>query len=95
MSRSSKRFCSAPSGSAMMPSDRLVRTVREITGAPPTKRCFIAANMPCMIVGIPAKVNTFSIWKPGAIDTGLSTSTPPCGMRAMRRRAGVNRATSP
>ena len=48
-----------------------------------------------MTDGMPAKVKTFSIWKPGATDTGLSTRVPPCGTRAMRRRAGVNRATSP
>ena len=41
---------------------------------------------------MPAKVKTFSIWKPGATETGLSTRVPPCGTRAMRRRAGVNSA---
>jgi hypothetical protein len=79
----------------MMPSGRLVRTVRERTGVPPTSLCFIDWNIASATLGMPAKVKTFSIWKPGATDTGLSTSWPPCGTRAMRRRAGVNRAGSP
>ena len=79
----------------MMPSGRLVRTLRDNTGSPPTSRCFIDWNIASATLGMPAKVKTFSIWKPGATETGLSTRVPPCGTRAMRRRAGVNSAGSP
>ena len=53
--------------------------MRETIGAPPTSRCFIDWNIASAILGMPAKVKTFSIWKPGATETGLSTRMPPCG----------------
>ena len=63
--------------------------VRDRRGAPPVRRCFRLSSIACIISGIPASTNTFSIWKPGALEMGLSTSLAPRGVHAMRARADV------
>ena len=40
--------------------------------------------------GTPAMTMTLPMRKPGGGDTGLSTSSAPTGMRAIRRRAGLS-----
>ena len=40
-----------------------------------------------MMVGTPAMTMTLPIQKPGALETGLGTSSAPSGMRAIRSRA--------
>ena len=42
------------------------------------------------ISGTPAMTCTLPSEKPGALDTGLSMSAAPSGMRAMRRRASFS-----
>ena len=79
----------------MVPSGSETRTVRLSTGAPPTSRCLKLWNIACTIIGTPANTKTLPIWKPGAIETGLSISVAVSGMRAMRWRAGVKIAGSP
>ena len=42
------------------------------------------------MLGMPAKTNTFSMRNPGALLTGLSTSSAPRGMRAILSRASLS-----
>ena len=48
------------------------------------------SSIACITAGTPAMTMTLPMRKPGGGETGLSTSSAPTGMRAMRRRAALS-----
>jgi hypothetical protein len=74
----------------MRPSGKRTVMLRLFTGVPRARRDTTSSSIACMIFGTPASTKTFSIWNPGAVETGFLIKLAPFGTRAMRWRRSLN-----
>ena len=88
-------FDSARSGSPMSPSPKGHETAALMIACPAGSVSITLPTMAWNTAGTPAMTKTLSMRKPGATETSLSISVAPSGVRAMRRRAGVNSISRP
>lgn len=90
MSASEKMSCSVCSSCAIFPSGSFTVYSRDRMSFPPLRCGRVALNMVCMMDGMPASANTFSMQKPGAALIAFSINVAPTGISVIFNRASFN-----